>query len=224
MSLGNHEKTVRKSLDLLDRVCVLLSRDVVDDVHLCAQTSVLIQKIVGHIKTTLIRVQKPANTSGAPSREGSRSQTPHHTSMAESGHTNQQTYEAYTTAASHRYPHDPLAHVPARPMADLMDQTFIAPPNYNFQTNDFDNFMDTGSLDESTLSENPNDWVAMPLDNLLNNGETNVDQGFHSIGPMVGSRDMLELLTNQDYVMQDFGQLAWTSPATPYQGFSSPRL
>lgn len=109
-------------------------------------------------------------------------------------------------------------------MADLMDQTFIPPPNFNFQTNDFDPFMDDASLDQSMLSENPADWITMPLDVLINSGDTNVDQGFHSIGPMVGSRDMLEVLTNQDYnVMQDFSHVAWTSPtgSTPYQGYTS---
>ena len=114
-------------------------------------------------------------------------------------------------------------------MSDFVDQTFIAPPNYNFQTNEFD-FIDDSSLDHSMLSENPADWVTMPIDGLMNmgSGDANVDQGFHSIGPMIGSRDMLEVLTNQDYNagLQDFSQMAWTSPnpTTPYQGFTSPHL
>ncbi len=217
---------VQKSLNLLDRVCILLAREVVDDVHLCSQTSVLIQSIVKHIKKTLIRVQKPPNTSGVPSRDQSRAQTPHPNAL-ENGQAHGGPPTATLPTAPPPYATDHLANIPARPMADLLDQTFIAPPNYNFQTNEFD-FIDDSSLDHSMLSENPADWVTMPLDGLMNmnNGDTNVDQGFHSIGPMIGSRDMLEVLTNQDYNagLQDFSQMTWTSPTTPYQGFASPHL
>jgi hypothetical protein len=213
---------VRKCLDLLDRVTILLAREVVDDVHLCAQTSVLIHSIVKHVKQTLIRVQKPANTSGAPSRDASRAQTPHHGNAAESEQSGQDQFATTLPTSSTMYAADPLAGIPARPMADLMDQTFIPPPNFNFQTNDFDPFIDDASLDQSMLSENPADWITMPLDGLMNSGDTNVEQGFHGIGPMVGSRDMLEVLINQDYnVMQDFSHVAWTSPTTPYQGYPS---
>lgn len=222
LSLGNHERMVRKCLDLLDSVCLLLAREVVDDVHLCAQTSVLIQSIVKHVKKTLIRVQKPANTSGAPSRDGSRAQTPHHANLADEGQPEAQQYPATLPTISRAYSHDPLADIPSRPMADFMDQTFIAPPNYNFQTNDFEPFLDDSSLDHSVMSDNPADWITMPLDGIINSGDANVDQGFHSIGPMVGSRDMLEVLTNQDYNgMQDFNPMAWMSPTTPYQGFNN---
>jgi hypothetical protein len=116
--------------------------------------------------------------------------------------------------------HDPLADIPARQMADLMDQTFIAPPNFNFETNDFDPTFDTASLDHSAVSDNPADWIAMPLDGLINSGDGNVDQGFHSIGPTVGSRDMLEALINQDInSMQDFSSMVFTSPQQTYQQF-----
>ena len=215
---------MQKSLNLLDRVCILLAREVVDDVHLCSQTSVLIQSIVKHIKKTLIRVQKPPNTSAGPSRDQSRAQTPH-PNAGENGQTPAMAPAATLPTSSHQYAVDHLANIPARPMAELLDQTFIAPPNYNFQTNDFD-FIDDSSLDHSMLSENPNDWVTMPLDGLMNSGDNNVDQGFHSIGPMIGSRDMLEVLTNQDYNAgpQDFSQMNWTSPTTSYQGYTSPHL
>lgn len=222
LSLGNHERMVRKCLDLLDRVCLLLAREVVDDVHLCAQTSVLIQSIVKHIKKTLIRVQKPANTSSAPSRDQSRAQTPHHATVGDEGQADGQQYTATLPTVSGAYTHDPLADIPSRPMADFMDQTFIAPPNYNFQTHDFEPFLDDASLDQSVVSDNPADWITMPLDGIINSVDANVDQGFHGIGPMVGSRDMLEVLTNQDYNgMQDFTHMTWTSPTTPFQGFNN---
>ena len=213
---------VRKCLALLDRVCLLLAQEVVDDVHLCAQTSVLIQSIVRHVRKTLIRVQKPNNTSGAPSREQSRAQTPHHPHAAENGPVEQHQHPVTLAPASTMYSHDPLADIPARPMADLMNQTFIAPPNFNFQTNEFDDLIDDSSLDRSMLSENPADWITMPLDGLMNSGDASmVDQGFHSTGPVVGSRDMLEVLTNHDYnEMQGFGHVPWGSPMTSYHGFS----
>lgn len=214
---------VRKCLDLLDRVCYLLAREVVDDVHLCSQTAVLIQSIVKHVKGTLIRVQKPPNTSGAPSRDVSRAQSPTHEIDDENGQ------HDHMVGMSHHPPRvfderDPLANIPARQMADLMDQTFIAPPNFNFETNDFDPGFDTASLDQSAVSDNPADWITMPLDGLINSGDGNVDQGFHSIGPMVGSRDMLEALVNQDYSsMQDFSNMVFTSPTTTsYQQFQNP--
>jgi hypothetical protein len=229
LGFGLDMKLFRKSVDLLEGACKVLSEQVVDDVHLCAHTSELIQNILVDVKKTLIRVQKPPNTSGTNSRDQSLPPTGYNNMGGDGQGGHRHFDKALPTLPDPNY-HDSLPEVQAKPMSELMSQTFIAPPNYNFDTNQFD-LIEIGSADEhSVLSDNPADWVAMPLDGLMNNGDGNVDQGFHSIGPMVGSRDMLELITNQDYTNQDFtvpadfNAMAWATSTGQFQGFHSPHL
>ena len=196
--MGNHEKMVRKSIDLLTSVTKLLIDEVVDDVHLSGSTARMIQGILGRVTQTLIRVQKPVNTSGQPSREQSRAASP----QADHSHHNQQrfmeiarSYEDNGIMPSAITSADPLANITARPMADLKDRTFIPPPDYNFNTLDFDlGFNDDTGIDHSVHSEQQADWFTLPLENLQKFDHTRVDQGQHNMGPMVGQHDMLEVL------------------------------
>ena len=201
LSLGNHERMVRKSLDLLDRVVELLGQEVVDDVHLSSSTSRLVQNIVASFRQTLIRVAKPVTDSGAQSRDASRPQSPQPNGAGSNGFAEHQQFPTtLPPSAAPFMSNDSLAGIQARDMSDLQNVTFIPPPNYDFERNDFDPF----SLDEmghgTSLSDpDPADWFAMPLDNLWNRPDDQINQGSHSIGPTVGHRDMLEVLTNQDY-------------------------
>jgi hypothetical protein len=222
-------KLFNRCVDLLDGACKVLSEKVVDDVHLCAHTSELIQRIAVDVKKTLIRVQKQPNTSGTNSRDQSVGPNQYH-NLGENGQGGHRPLDRALLNLANPNQHDSLPEVQARPMSEWIttSQTFIPPPDYNFLTHEFD-LTEIGSADEhSVRSDNPADWVAMPLDALMNSGDMNVDQGFHSIGPMVGSRDMLELITNQDYTALpadfDINAMGWGNSTGQFQGFNSPHL
>lgn len=218
--MGNHEKMVRKSIDLLEQVTKLLTTQVVDDVHLSGSTARMIEGILMKVKETMIRVQKRPNTSGQPSREHSRAPSPQ---PATNGDDQQQRFmnpnQAYTNGMppfSTGYS-DPLASIEARPMADLMDRTFIPPPGFNFQTNDFDAaYMDDTGIDHSVHSEQQADWLTLPLDGLNSKDHFRVDQGYHGIGPSVGQQDMLEVLTQAPF---DQHTMQWLNQDHLYSHF-----
>lgn len=196
--MGNHERMVRKCIDLLEQVTHLLTTQVVDDVHLSASTARMIEGILGKVKTTMIRVQKPVNTSGAPSREHSRQPSPqHHAQHHDQQYMDHHNYNNNNNSVPASTTFDPLASIEARPMADLMDRTFIPPPNFNFQTNDFDaGFMGDAAMGRSVASDTDADWLALPLENITNKDNFQVDQGLYGIGPSVQGTDMLEALLN----------------------------
>jgi hypothetical protein len=201
--MGNHEKMVRKSIDLLEQVISLFKVQVVDDVHLSKSTAEMIEGILGKVKQTMIRMRKqPRNTSSAPSRDQS-----HPTSPVQHADDRTQEYldaaaaaQHYNSGGGHGFgmDQDPLASIEARPMGDFSDRTFIPPPNWG---NDFDGaFMEDAAIDQSVTSDNNADWLALPLDGMLNkDASLRVDQGFHGIGPMVGQHDLLEVLIDQPY-------------------------
>ena len=200
LSLGNHERLVRKSIGLLEQVIQLFQTEVVDDVHLSGSTALMIEGILKKVKQTMIRVQKPPHTSSVPSRDQSRPGSPQHQA-------NDRTQE-YLEAATQQYANgmrsnnaaysmDPLASIQARPLADFSDRTFIMP--HGWSVNDFDGtlMMDDTAIDPSVNSEGNADWLALPLDNfehLSNNDTVRVDQGMHSIGPTIGQQDLMEVM------------------------------
>lgn len=220
--MGNHERMVRKSIDLLERVTKLLTIEVVDDVHLSASTARMIEGILNKVKQTMIRVQKPVNTSGQPSREHSRATSPQRQAQHDNNHEQHHRFDNHTQSFLNGLPtsttgFDPLAGIEARPMAALMDKTFIPPPNYNFETNDFDaHLMDDTGIDRSVNSEQLADWFTLPLDSITNKDGFRVDQGFHGIGPMVGQHDMLEMITQTQF---DQNAMQWPGHEQLYQGF-----
>ena len=59
------------------------------------------------------------------------------------------------------------------------------------------------------------DWLTLPLENFGTaehggNNNMTVDQGFGGIGPTVGNQDMLEIITNQRYMNQQWN--GYTAP------------
>jgi hypothetical protein len=185
-----------------------MSKEVVDDVHLTSSTSRLVQNIVRNVKQTLIRVQQVGNGSGGPSREHSRPQSANSNDGNHEAH--QQQAQAINLNQFNATFHmdDPLAGIQARPMAELASQMFVPPPNFSGDGQILDSALPEDShLDPAmTLSM---DWFALPLDNLFHNDEATVDQGFGGLGPTVGTRDMLEVITNRDY-----NQMQWNSNQT----------
>lgn len=210
-SLGTHEALVRKCLQQLEKIIVAMSKEYVDDVHLSSSTSRLVGHIVRNVKQSLIRVQQGGTGSAGPSREQSRAQSPHaHDHDSSSHHLQQQQQQQQADHAMNVlqqspgfYLNDPLAGIQARPMAELSSQTFVPPPNFLGSGDELDSALDETSLDP-TIANFSMDWFALPLDNLWHNDGITVDQGLGGIGPTVGARDMLEVITNQDY-----NQMQW---------------
>ncbi|EXJ84001.1 hypothetical protein A1O3_04668 [Capronia epimyces CBS 606.96] len=210
-SLGTHEALVRKCLRQLEKIIVAMSKDYVDDVHLCSSTSRLVGHIVRNVKQTLIRVQQPGTGSAGPSREHSRPQSPNGHAYAHdtsSDHHHHVQAMDVIRQSPELYLNDPLAGIQARPMAELASQTFVPPPDCNGSGHELDPALDDSSLDP-TMANFSMDWFALPLDNLWHNDENTVDQGLGGIGPTVGTRDMLEVITNQDY-----SQMQWNGDQT----------
>ncbi|KIW21589.1 hypothetical protein PV08_02169 [Exophiala spinifera] len=209
-SLGTHEALVRKCLQRLEQITVSMSQEVVDDVHLASSTSRLVQNIVRNVKRTLIRVQQTGTGSAGPSREHSRPQSPHGkeaiTEPQQQQASNQHINLNHLNAGF--YTDDPLAEIQARPMAELTSQMFVPPPNFGGEGQLADSALpDDSHLDPAmTLSM---DWFALPLDNLFQDDDATVDQGFGGIGPTVGTRDMLEVITDRDY-----NQMQWNGNQT----------
>ncbi|KIW33165.1 uncharacterized protein PV07_00036 [Cladophialophora immunda] len=220
-SLGTHEGLVRKCLQQLDQITELLSKEVVDDVHLASSTSRLVQNIVRNVKQTMIRVQHPGTGSAGPSREQSRPQSPHphgHDGANEQQqqqphhhhHQHHQQQQPLPQASSSIQPklefymNDPLAGIQARPMADLDSQTFVPPPNFGGE-HDIDFPLPDDVNMGSAMSDITGDWLALPLDNLWGGDEATVDQGFGGIGPTLGGRDLLEAITNRNYSQMQWG-------------------
>ena len=184
-----------------------LSKCVVDDVQLSSQTANLVDLLVSNIRKTFIRFA-PTGGSEAGSREQSRHQTPH-------GQENIHQQPKQNVAPRQRQPNtsfgykldhsreDPLAGIHAQPMTtDFSNVTYMPPLNYNVYMNGLTTNHQPDSAMNQSLQDNdtyPADWFALPLDNIFNSTTGTVDQGFGGIGPTVGDKDMLELLTNEQY-------------------------
>jgi hypothetical protein len=190
---------VRESLELLDQTTDLLSNCVVDDVHLSFQTANLVKLIALNLRKSFLRIQAPTGDS----REQSRHHTPH---GQESAHENGELHQNHQNAPF-GYKLDParedtLAGIQALPMTDYHNVTYMPPPNYDMYMTGTD---PNAHFDVATSQALPNgapyssDWFALPLDNIFNSSMSTVDQGFGGIGPTVGDRDMLELITNEHY-------------------------
>jgi hypothetical protein len=188
---------------------------VVDDVHLSNQTSNLVKLIVANIQKTFIRVQAPANGSENVSHVSSRQHTPHHEEH-EAPRYSSVSHTRATSGARRAGNHlrgDPLAGIPAQPFAEI-SSAFMPPPNFVTLSNGFDQSMPidpTMGLDDWNA-----DWLTLPLNNFFDSTTGSVDQGFGGIGPTVGDKDMLEILTNQQYKPWN-GQTG--QPGTMVNGF-----
>ena len=202
----------------------MLSKCVVDDVHLSSQTANLVKLIASSLRQKFIRIQAPSGGSETASREQSRHHSPHHPD----GHVhhvvqhhsdgpdhpvvqhNQPSTPFGFRAAQSRG--DPLAGIQAQRMTDFSNGSYMPPLNYDLYMQGVDPNMDPDLSSNQTLSHSNgpnNDWFALPLDNIFNSNMGIVDQGFGGIGPTVGDRDMLEVLTNERYDPWDAAGLAF---------------
>lgn len=200
-----------------------------DDVHLSARTAELVKMLSSHLRAKFIRLQAPMNGSAGSSRENSRHQTPHvgqqdqtspprefvsHHHQARGGLNNQFLFPSHQP--QHHNPHDlprlhdPLAGIQAQSMSDLANITYMPPLNYSLYMANSDNMdqnQNNPSSDFGPGVDGLGDWFALPLDNFFSTdpAQAPVHQGFGGIGPTVGSKDMLEFITNEQYDRWDGG-------------------
>ena len=155
-----------------------MGEQVVDDVHLMPHTAELIQKLMEDVHSSMVRITKPG------SRGQSRQLSPQIPSQPGQNGAN----ITYSTISDQESP-DPLAQLP---FADWTNHIYMPPPGY-------EGFgIDSGGYDinvDPALFPNGDDWISMPIDNLLNLDASTVNQGYGGIGPTVGDRDMLSLIT-----------------------------
>jgi hypothetical protein len=200
---------VRESLTLLDSITDHLKRSVVDDVHLSARTAELVKMLSSHLRAKFIRLQAPTGGSTGSSRENSRHHTPHRQQEQPSSHQQfvgpqgpQSAEPALNNqfAFNHELPRlrDPLAGIQAQSMSDLTDITYMPPMNYNAYM-DGNHGVEQSPADFGPGVDDPGDWFALPLNNFFTTDPAPVHQGFGGIGPTVGSKDMLEFITNEQY-------------------------
>ena len=206
-------------MTLLDSITDQLTLSVVDDVHLSARTAELVKMLSSHLRAKFIRLQAPNSGSAGSSRENSRHQTPHRQQDPASSHQafvsqpgQQPGQQPARTAINNQFVFsqdvprlpDPLADIQAQSMSDLANITYMPPLNYNAYMNG-DEGVEQNPTDFATGVDGLGDWFALPLDNFFSTDPAPVHQGFGGIGPAVGSKDMLEFITNEQYDRWDGG-------------------
>jgi hypothetical protein len=201
---------VRESLTLLDSITDQLTRSVVDDVHLSARTAELVKMLSSHLRAKFIRLQAPTGGSTGSSRENSRHHTPQRQQeqhpSSQQHFASQQGPQLSRSAFNNQFPysqdlpqlHDPLAGIQAQSMSDLVDVTYMPPMNYNAYL-DGNQGVEQSPADFGPGVVDGGDWFALPLNKFFATDPAPVHQGFGGIGPTVGSKDMLEFITDEQY-------------------------
>lgn len=170
---------VRAEFKLLRDMTTRMNEQIVDDVHLSPHAARLIQHIMDDVQRNMIRIPKPG------SRGQSRQMTPQ-PHPVHPNHTTNSEYPVFDQESP-----DLLGSIP---IVDYSTQTFMPPPNFDPSAN-FDTTMNGFDTMDPTLYGTTEDWISLPIDNLLNLDSTTVSQGYGGIGPTLGDRDLLSLIT-----------------------------
>jgi hypothetical protein len=168
-----------------------------------------------HLRAKFIRLQAPNSGSTGSSRENSRHQTPngqhdqtgsHPPLLSQPGQQQARTALGNQFVFSHDLArlNDPLAGIQAQSMSDVSNITYMPPMNYNAYLSGSDS-VEQHPADFGAGVDGVGDWFALPLDNFFSTDPAPVHQGFGGIGPTVGSKDMLEFITNEQYDRWDGG-------------------
>lgn len=160
---------------LLREMTKRMSVQVVDDVHLGPHTARLIMQLMEDVHSSMVRIPKPG------SRGQSRQMSPQP----------QPAQQSTVSYGSDQESPDPLGQIP---FADYANQTFMPPPGFDNSSN-YDTNMNFEANVDPALFPSSDDWISMPIDNLLNLDASTVNQGYGGIGPTFGDRDMLSLIT-----------------------------
>ncbi len=170
-----------------------------------------------HLRAKFIRLQAPNSGSTGSSRDNSRHQTPNGQQDQPSSQQHfvgQPEQQQARTALDNQFVfshslsrlQDPLAGIQAQSMSDVSNITYMPPMNYNAYMNGNDD-VGQNPADLGPGVDGLGDWFALPLDNFFSTDPAPVHQGFGGIGPTVGSKDMLEFITNEQYDRWDGGDM-----------------
>ncbi|KAF2264824.1 hypothetical protein CC78DRAFT_221107 [Lojkania enalia] len=220
-ALGATENDVAYSLDLLDRAVAALRTSIVDDVHVGNRFADLVETLTHRIRSRFVRLA--ANGSTGISRAGSHSPTrtgaqtpmmppPHpltqqgHLAAPFNGHI--ANYQGTPTpgspplgvSASGRATPNPSlwgisseAYDPNSNSISIMPPPGYGPNGYNIDYSHF-NIPNAGIGYSAAPMDSNQDWLALPLDPLLNQWGADITQT--AMGPDVGGMDMLDILLN----------------------------
>jgi len=217
-ALGATEDDVAITLGLLDRAVFALRTSIVDDVHVGNRFADLVETLTGRIRGRFVRLA--ANGSAGISRTGSpprsRAQTPMMPPPAPMTAGNGPTFPfgMFTgssrpnspgalrgiTASGRATPilQDPLSGISNETYDPNSNQISIMPPP-GFSANGFNNAngwqsQNWGSTSGTGTGFQDQDWLALPLDPLLDQWGADINQT--AMGPDVGGMDMLDILLN----------------------------
>ncbi|KAF2106244.1 hypothetical protein BDV96DRAFT_508227 [Lophiotrema nucula] len=222
-ALGATEDDVAYSLNLLGRAVLALRTSIVDDVHVGNRFADLMESLTNRIRARFVRLSGNGGSTGI-SRAGSHSPTRAQTPMMPPPQPlNQSNHLGPPYGGTMGGYPQPSTSIPGSPSLGVSTSGRATPnpslwginteaydPNSNsisimpppsFGSNGYNtNFMDPqfsvntpGSWGQSGMDSNQ-DWLALPLDPLLNQWGADITQT--AMGPDVGGFDMLDVLLN----------------------------
>ena len=213
---GAKEPQFREWVGLIEETTKHLREMVVDDVHLASYSADLVSSLTKHLRKHWIRFVK--TTSSLPASRGvtpfnARSETPQRNSHQAPFPGMHARAEAaadmdYNVDNSdwHRYSaydgSDPFVQLPPKSMNELpnLSESYMPPPETYFAISGPPAANNIPSGEPMMNGENTMaDWMALPLNGIINNSMQPVDQGYGGIGLTIGSKDMLEYIGEPDY-------------------------
>ncbi|ORY19584.1 hypothetical protein BCR34DRAFT_595522 [Clohesyomyces aquaticus] len=217
-ALGATEDDVAYSLGLLDRAVEVLKISLVDDVHVGNRFASLVETLTKRIRSRFVRMAASGGSaamsraaSHSPPRNGA--QTP----MMPPPHSHQHlshlappfgTHSRYQSSTGSPPPNTTGRNTPNPSLWGIATEaydptsnqhTLMPPPNFGPQHY---NFMEQPQYHPQAHMGGPGsvqdgynpDWLALPLDPLLNQWGADITQT--AMGPDVGGMDMLDILLN----------------------------
>lgn len=223
LCLGANANDVASSLSLVDRTAVALQTCIVDDVHVAARFAELLSVLSEAMRVRFVRMA-PNGGNGRSRRTSGTSETLRFTQFSSNPQSQQHTRAGATQgqqwSRGNSTPQSALQSIrntPSHPLYGISNETYdlmggdnsfsVMPPptmfgmdSPNLSSNQMSSSNGNGydpyntgnnfTADDGTLP----DWLALPLDPLLNISGADVNQTMY--GPELGGQDMLELLLN----------------------------
>ncbi|KAM3423504.1 hypothetical protein BST61_g932 [Cercospora zeina] len=210
-ALGATESDITESLKLMDRTVEALRTCIVDDLHVASRFADLLDTLSSNLKPRLVRIAADGrlgrsrphsnhNLDPAIAMSDNRShvqQSPQ--AMAGAVQNNQQwNYTNNAMPPSSAMGDSPLFGISgiSNDYHDLMggdnNYSVMPPPGFNQSSPNTANGAGGNYDSYTTNGQFAGDWLALPLDPLLNMSGADVDQTMY--GPQLGGHDMLEYL------------------------------
>ncbi|KKY21122.1 putative uv radiation resistance protein [Phaeomoniella chlamydospora] len=199
-TFGAAESDMRETTELVKKCVFAMRAQAVDDVHIISQIANFADTLVRNIGLTMVCVSFPGTLSGATSRD----RTPAHSMEQTSSNLSmerisQQSQVYHNTAGQYGYNLDNNAAVDltaSHPLQAAMDMGSLMPPE---QYNRFLNGLECSPMQDQNMNGNlmadGDPWFALGLDPLMNSSDKDVSNGYGGLGPVVGERELLDVLT-----------------------------